>query len=429
LSLRKSTGLRLERKKDASLLNWNLKRPLSPAKVRVVIPSGSLPCVAEHESVQTGMKIAASQTTDGVAVHASMPGVIGKIERVSDASGGSSLTVEIRRQGEPRPAPANFTETRKGWEQIPAAELPEIFRQAGLVTTDAAMEPVHAKLRRHSGVRTIVVNVCEPEPYITCEQILTQSHPVEILRGAELLKKAACAARIVFAVEECNSEVIELLKSKIYFLKWDYAEVRSVPARYPQGLESLLLEEWFGEKKDEAVIFPASTAFAVYEAVAHQKPFYERVVTVGGECVVEPRSLWLPLGISFQDAIQTCKGVMREPRKVILGGPMAGTAQSDLAVPVTAGTAAILALPKEIAKEEVPEPCLRCKRCVDTCPVAVSPAMITLAAEQKEYEIAQAWGASRCIECGNCAYVCPSKRPMLALIHAAKSFREAVFHG
>jgi electron transport complex protein RnfC len=160
--------------------------------------------------------------------------------------------------------------------------------------------------------------------------------------------------------------------------------------------------------------------------VAQQKPFYERVVTVGGECVVEPRSLWLPIGISFHDAIRACKGVMREPLKILMGGPMAGTAQRTPEVSVMAGTNAILALPPEVVREELAEPCIRCNRCVDHCPVFLSPVMITLAAEQKVFPIAKGWNVADCIECGNCAYVCPSKRPMLELIRAA---RMAVIHG
>jgi electron transport complex protein RnfC len=228
--------------------------------------------------------------------------------------------------------------------------------------------------------------------------------------------------------------MIELIKSKIYFLKWEDAEVRTVPALYPQGPESTLLQAWFLGEEGKAVVFPASTAFAVYEAVAQRKPFYERVVTVSGECVVEPRSLWLPIGISFHDAFHACKGVMREPRKILMGGPMAGEAQTTTEVPVMAGTNAILALPGEIVREEAEaptgEPCIRCNLCVDHCPVFLSPAMITLAAEQKEFAVAKEWNVGECIECGNCTYVCPSQRPMLKLIRSARTFSNpAVVHG
>jgi Na+-translocating ferredoxin:NAD+ oxidoreductase subunit C len=420
LPKRKVIGIRLERKKDASLLNWNLKRPYPPEKIRVPIPSGSLPCVHAGDGVKAGQKIAEAHSPESVSVHASMSGIVEKISAFPDALGKESLMIEIRRQGEPKALPPS--EIRKGWTEIPEKELLWIFQHSGLVTTDMREEPVHAKLQRCAGAQTIMINVCEPEPYVTCEQVLTMSHPVEILRGAELLKKVAGAGKILFAIESTNLEMIELIKSKIYFLKWDFAEVRTVPAFYPQGLESTLLQAWFPGEEGQAVVFPASTAFAVYEAVALQKPFYERVVTVGGECVVEPRSLWLPVGISFHDAIHACKGVMRDPQKVLMGGPMAGTAQKTSEVPVMAGTNAVLALSKEVAKEEDEAPCLRCNLCADHCPVSLVPAMITRASEQKEFLAAKEWNVADCIECGNCAYVCPSKRPMLELIRSARAF-------
>jgi electron transport complex protein RnfC len=429
---RKAVGLRLERKKDASLLNWNLKRPYPPEKIRIPMPRFASPCVRVGEIVQTGQKIAAPdanmQEADGVSLHAGMSGAVEKIGVFPNALGAESQMIEIRRQGEPKALPS--VEIRRGWEELPAEELLSIFQNSGLVTTDPQMEPVHVKLRRYAGARTVIINCCEPEPYITCEQVLTLSHPVEILKGAELLRKTLGADKIVFAVESCNLEMIELIKSKIYFLKWGHAEVRTVPALYPQGLEGTLLQAWFPGTKGEAVVFPASTAFAVYEAVAQQKPFYERVVTVGGECVIEPRSLWLPVGISFQDAIRSCKGVMREPQKILMGGPMAGIAQRTGEVSVMAGTNAILALPTEALKEEaVSLPCIRCNRCVDFCPVLLSPVMITLAAEQKEFAVAEVWDAGDCIECGNCSYVCPSQRPMLELIRSVRALPGTVNHG
>jgi Na+-translocating ferredoxin:NAD+ oxidoreductase subunit C len=428
LTKRKVTGIRLERKKEASLLNWNLKRPYPPEKLHIPIAPFAAPRVKIGEVVQIGQKIAEPQGPKGVSVHAGMPGVVEKIAAMPDALGRESLMIAIHKHGEPKTLPP--PETRKEWEQIPAEELLKIFQHSGLVTTDPHMEPVHAKIGRHAGAQTIIINGCEPEPYVTCEQVLAMSHPLEILKGAELLKKAAGAERILFAIENCNLEMIELIRSKIYFLKWEHVEVRTVPALYPQGLESTLLQAWFTGEEEKAIVFPASTAFAVYEAIVQNKPFYERVVTVGGECVVEPRSLWLPIGISFHDAIHACKGVMREPQKILMGGPMAGTAQQTAEIPVMAGTNAILALPKEVVNEETEEPCIRCNACVDHCPVSLSPAMITLAAERKEFAIAEEWNVAECIECGNCAYVCPSRRPMLELIRLALPLsRTAVTHG
>ena len=250
---RRPAGIRLERKKDASLLNWNLKRPYPPEKIRVPIPFDSLPCVRMGETVQTGQKIAEAQGDHGVSVHTGISGGVEKISVFPDPQGNESLMIEIRRQGEPKSLPA--PEIRKGWDEISVKEILWIFQHSGLVTTDPQQEPVHAKLRRYAGARTIIINVCEPEPYVTCEQVLTLSHPVEILKGAELLRKVCGAEKIIFAFESANLEMVELLKSKIYFLKWKHAEVLTVPALYPQGLESVLLQAWFGGGRKNRPLF------------------------------------------------------------------------------------------------------------------------------------------------------------------------------
>lgn len=416
----KPAGIRLDRKKDASLINWNSKKTYVPEKIRVPLRRDSRPCVQEGELIRLGQRIAEPDGPDEVTVHAGITGTATGITAMRDAMGGTTVALTIQKSPEPKSASGAW-ELRKEWEKLSGEELLAIFRNSGLVTTDRFAEPVHAKVRRHAPASALIVNCCEPEPYVTCEQTLLLLHPVEVLKGAECLRKALGAEKISFAFEACNFDVGELLKSKIFFLKWAHAEVCAVPALYPQGVESLLLRNRFIGRGGPAVVFPASTAFAVYEAVAHQKPFYERLVTVGGECVVEPRSLWLPLGTSFQDAIHACKGVMREPETVIMNGPMAGVAQTDLNVPVTAGTAAILALPKEVARRRLEEPCIRCNLCVDKCPAGISPAMITLAADHREFETARQFGVAACIECGNCAYVCPSKRPMIEKIRTAKN--------
>lgn len=419
MSLRRTAGIRLERKKDASLLNWNLKKLLLPEKVCVPVPATAFPCVRVGEKISLGQKIADFAGPGCATVHASIPGAVEKIFSMTDALGQETTMVALRRHGEPKEA-APWLETKRPVEKLSAPELLKLFQESGLVSTDVSMQPVHAKIQQHPKAKTLIINGCEPEPYVTCEQVLILSHALEVLKGAKFLQKAIGANKIIFALEANDLEMIELIRSKIYFLKEKNIEVWPVASVYPNGLESTLLQTWFRGREDEAVVFPASTAFAVYEAVMHQKPFYERMVTVAGECVMEPRSLWLPIGISFEDALHACKGLMREPGKIIMGGPMAGITQESLAVPVMAGTQAILALPKEITFKSPEEPCIRCCRCVEHCPVSLSPVMITLAVEHGEFEIAQEWNVSDCIECGNCAYVCPAKRPMMEWISLAK---------
>ena len=414
---KKPRGIRLERKKISSLLN-TLKRPYAPKQVLLPLyggPAAELtPYFKIGEHVQVGQKIAAPQTADGVPVYASLSGKIEKTATVLLPNGQKCLAVEIT--GDTDPASSQFVETKKEIEGFTQEDLLGIFQERGLLTTDEKMEPVHVKAKKNATARTVVINCSEPEPYITSGQMLFTLNPIEILKGAELLRKAVGAEKAVMVIEDANREEYELIKSKIYLSKWETIKTKIIPTVYPAGREDFLLKDFQGD----VVVWDVATAYAVYEAVYLQKPFYERVVTVAGECIVEPRNLWLPFGFFFQDAIQSCKGFLRDPRKVLAGGPMTGTAQETLDVPVTAGTNAILALPPVVARESHEQPCIRCNRCVDTCPVSLSPAMITIAAEHAEFEIAERRGAMDCVECGVCNYVCPSERPMATLLRLAK---------
>ncbi len=389
-------------------------------KVRIPLTSGEetlmFPAVKNGDVIERGAKIASPEGEQGSPLFS---GIAGKVKLVERTKNGNMVCTHIEVT-----APNDFCQTasvlpelRKDAEKLPCRELRSIFRERGLLTTDGRAEPLHKIISGSpSTIKTIVINGCEPEPYVTSEQVLMTSYPTEVLRGAEILRRAAEAEKVIFLIEDAERELFELIKSKIYLLKWDRFEAQKVPAIYPMGTDNFLP----GQLSINSAVLNASTAYAAYEAVYLHKPFFERVVTVGGECVAEPRNLWLPLGISIRDALQLCKGLLREPAKLIVGGPMKGVAQKDGEGVVMAGTDAVLALPKEIAGESAEKPCIRCNRCVDACPVFLSPVMITLAAEKNSFEVSREWNVEACIECGLCSFVCPSKRPMLELIAKAK---------
>lgn len=410
-------GIPLEQKKETILLNA-LKRPYSVKRVRIPLCGGAVPCVRDGEPVSPGKKIADPGNADGVPVFAGIYGKTAKVETIVLPDGNRSSALEVLGDNEPR-TPPSFPDNKKEPEAFSKEDLRGFFREKGLLTLDEKMKPLHSQVISQGPAQSIVINCCEPEPYVAAGLAVLAAHPLEVLKGAELLCKAASAEKAVFVFGNADREMFELIKSKIYLLKRSALDARMVSSVYPFDSEELLLRDF----PEGTVSWNPATAYAAYEAVFCGKPFFERVVTVGGECVAEPRNLWLPVGFLFRDAFQVCKGFLREPRKVLAGGPMTGIAQRDLETPVTAGTDAILALPKEIVMESRGGSCVRCNRCVDACPVSISPAMITLAAEHGEIGEAVEWGVRDCVECGVCAYVCPACRPMLDLIRAVKPRR------
>ena len=67
-----------------------------------------------------------------------------------------------------------------------------------------------------------------------------------------------------------------------------------------------------------------------------------------------------------------------------------------------------------MAAEEV---CLRCGRCVNVCPMHLTPVYMHLYAEKGLWKEAEALNVMDCIECGSCNYICPGR------LHLVQSFR------
>jgi len=143
------------------------------------------------------------------------------------------------------------------------------------------------------------------------------------------------------------------------------------------------------------------------------------VVTVTGS-VKKPSNLLVRIGTSFKAAIDYCGGFSEEIEELLSGGPMMGVAQYDFDVPVIKGTSGILALSHALAKNTEEQPCIRCGKCVEACPVGLQPLFINACANKGDFDWAEQYHAMDCIECGCCSYICPSKRRLVQSIRLAK---------
>lgn len=411
-------GIRLERKKEASLLSWNIAPAKIPSKVWLPIPTSAQFHIEKNSPVKTGQLLAESRA-DGsdLRIHASISGKVTYLGEVPHPLRGSHFGIEILSTQD---EPAHLWDHEiEGWQQLGFSVWLERIQKAGLVTLDPRMLTLEKLLitLRCLKLKEIIILASDSEPYVTSNHSLVMSHSVEVLKGADILRILTGAEKISFIFDQDQEQAAELLKSKIYFLKWDYCEVTLLPAFYPNRFDLELREPHFQDAA--STVFNPATLYAMYEAVSKEKPLIEIPVTIGGECVIEPRNRWVRIGTPFEEAFKFCRGLLREPRKVVMGGPMKGFSQKTSQVPVIVSTNAVLALPHEVALETHPEPCIRCGKCLEVCPEDISPAMITLAAENQDWQAATAWGADLCTECGNCAYICPAKRPMMELIQIA----------
>jgi electron transport complex protein RnfC len=162
------------------------------------------------------------------------------------------------------------------------------------------------------------------------------------------------------------------------------------------------------------------TVIAIYEAVYLKKPLYERVMTVSGACLANPKNLLVRLGTPIKDLIAPCGPLTHDPKKIVMGGPMMGIAQFTMESPVIKGTSGVLFFDAAEEKEQQETFCIRCGECVENCPVGLNPSLLAMAIAKNKLDMAEELGIFDCIECGLCAYLCPGRRNIVQAIKIAK---------
>ena len=78
-----------------------------------------------------------------------------------------------------------------------------------------------------------------------------------------------------------------------------------------------------------------------------------------------------------------------------------------------------------MGEETLPNPthetaCIRCGRCVRTCPMSLMPLEVERAYKLGDTEMLEKLKVGICMECGSCEYNCPAKRPLVSTMRLSK---------
>jgi electron transport complex protein RnfC len=377
--------------------------------------------VKPGDTVLLGQKIAASEAYPYAPIHASVSGKVTAIEDAPHPVLGRSKAIIIENDNQDK------SETRNPKSETQIHGLtPEQIRamvfEAGIVGMGGASFPTHIKLQPPKPVDTLIINGAECEPYLTADYRLMVEKTEEIVQGIELVARCLGVKLVYIAIEDNKPEAIEKFKTQSEKFK-----IKILKSQYPQGGERQLIKSVLGKEVPSGklpfdigvVVHNVATVFAIYEAVYLGKPLYERVVTVAGSCVANPKNLLARIGTPLKALIDFC-GLKDDPAKIIVGGPMMGIAQFSDQVPVIKSTGGVILFNKKEAEAAQQEYCIRCGACVRECPVGLSPCLLGLLCEKGLWEQAKELGVLDCIECGLCAYVCPANRGLVQAIKRTK---------
>ena len=373
--------------------------------------------VAVGQKVKEGEVIAKADGAVSSDVFASVAGTVTEIKEAVGASGVRETFIVIKAEG-------SDTFRFPPLSSPSAEEIKARIRDCGIVGLGGAGFPTAVKVAPETPVDILIVNGAECEPYLSCDHRLMVEKTDEIVRGARFIAKALGVSNIAIGIEANKPDAIAA------FEPYEDIKVVKLGKKYPLGGERQLAYAVTGRRIPQgkipaeygAVVHNVGTCFAVCEAVEQGKPLYEKVITVSGNAVKEPKNLWVKLGTSVSDIVDFCGGEASNPKKAVLGGPMTGVALASYDNYTHKTTSGILLLSGKEAAAEEPTPCLNCGKCADVCPMHLMPMNTAFYSAAGDFEAAQKYGnVLSCIECGACEYICPAKRPLIQAIRKTKA--------
>lgn len=411
-------------------------RPIQPLPMppRLVLPLrqhvGNIPKirVAVGQHVLKGQLLAEAEGNISAAVHAPTSGVITAIQDdlIPHPSGLPDMCITLEPDGEDH----WLSHIPVDWRNTDKRELVMSLRQSGIVGLGGAAFPSHIKLRADgsSGVRILVINGAECEPYITCDDMLMRERAAEIVHGIEIAYYLLGAQECIIGIEDNKPEAAAAMRlacaeSQVAM------QVTVVPTVYPSGDARRLIRLVTGievpshQRSTDVGIqcFNVATVLAIYRYFEFGEPIVSRIVTVAGN-VAQPGNFEAPLGSPVTALLAAAGGALPGTNDYIMGGPMMGFSLPSEHVPVTKATNCIIAGAPQLFPAPPPAmPCIRCARCADACPVSLQPQELYWFAKSSNLEKARDYNLFDCIECGCCTYVCPSNIPLVQYYRYAKS--------
>lgn len=414
-------------------------KELSKAKpTKELLPKGELvfplsqhigapatPVVSVGDTVLRGQKIAEAGGFVSAPIFSSVSGTVKAIEPRRVAVGDMVNSIVIENDG--KMIDVGFEEV-EDIKSLSKEEIIEKVKNAGIVGMGGAGFPTHVKLspQEPEKIEYVIANCAECEPYLTSDYRQMIEKPEALVEGMRIVLQVFDKAEGLFGVEDNKKDVIQKLEE----LTKNEPRMRVVPlmTKYPQGGERQLIFATTG-RAINAKVLPAqagcivdnvATLVAIYNAVKKGMPLIDRIFTVTGDCVCEPRNYKICIGTNFAEILEEAGGILGTCEKMIAGGPMMGFALFDTNIPTTKTTSALLCLTHDEASKYEETACINCGRCVEACPEQLIPSRLADFAEHKLSDEFEKWYGLECIECGSCSYGCPARRPLAQAIKSMK---------
>ncbi|MBO5337779.1 MAG: electron transport complex subunit RsxC [Lachnospiraceae bacterium] len=392
------------------------------------------PIVKKGDRVLVGQKIAESGGFVSAPVYASVSGTVKAVEPRRVVTGDNVMSIVV--ENDDLYEEVGFYPVAPV-EKLTKEEILDAIKEAGVVGMGGAGFPTHVKLspKEPDKIEYVIANCAECEPYLTSDYRRMLEEPEKVIGGLKIVLRLFDNARGILAVEDNKPDCISLLKQLTKDEK--NITVKALKTKYPQGAERQLIYATTGRQINSTmlpadagcVVDNVDTLVAIYRAVTEGRPLMERIVTVTGDAINDPRNFRVRIGTNYRQLVEAAggfkgaEGTPGFPEKIICGGPMMGFAMFDLDVPTTKTSTALLAFTKDEVSAYEEGPCINCGRCVEVCPGRVIPSRLADCAAHFDEEGFLENNGMECCECGCCSFVCPAKRPLTQQIKSMRKIQ------
>lgn len=372
-------------------------------------------CVGQGQAVRAGEVIGRADSDGAVRVHSPISGRVGRIVKVETVHACDVPAVEIVPDGKDH-------RVSGGAEYRVPDDPPSLaarIREAGVGPANGrGASPADLIVRAGAvGVRHLIINALESEPYVTRDYRILAEHGQLIVGTAELIARCLDVRRIRLVLDRAGRNLISQLGTVVQGTAVNLALLSN---KYPQAatpllIRTLLREEipYGGTSLDVgAIVLDIDTTLAIGRSVFDGGPSVSQIMTVAGDAVSRQGNYDVPIGTPLHRIIEHV-GLRDTIARVVIGGPMTGVAVTSLDMVTTKGVGSLLLLSNEQVVVPRPGPCVRCGWCIEHCPVGLDPPALLAAvegdsdAETKSREIAGLYPHA-CLGCGICSYVCPA---------------------
>ncbi len=421
-------------KKTATLASIDMPVPKSVLLPMIQhIGAPAAPIVQPGDHVKVGQKIAEASGYVSSPIYSPVSGKIEKFEEFLRPDGRKIQAIKITSDGE-----QEIHETVKPKDIYNIDDLIAAARESGVVGLGGAGFPLAVKLDvlRKDSIDTVILNGAECEPYITSDTRTMIDRADDVREGVELLIKHAPAVKqYIVGIEKNKPEAIKKMRET--FKNIPCVTVKALPPRYPQGAEKVLIYNTVRRvvpegklPSDVNVLVLNITSMAVLAKYCRTgMPLVRKSITLDGSAVASPKNIKAPIGTSIREIIDFGGGTKGEVGKILLGGPMMGSAMASIDDPIIKTTGAITILSAQDVRLPNETACIHCGRCSEACPHLLKPVLFSNALElpdrEEKMRALEKNKIMLCVECGSCSFVCPAGRPLVLNNKVAKSeFRE-----